>query len=192
MMLFEKWWPVVAFVGIPSYLFFRIYYPKSTNRRLCFAVFGFLLSVLYVFYVLLERPENAFAILPIFSQELGPIVAIYIARCTGKPPEEIIKQGGDHLVQLAFCVTGVISLIAFIFAKMVGDIDKQQKWVSGVGFLIVVYLLWLSVCHRFDYEGPRKGSTLWGKYNSPDLNGLTQTRFLLGMYAVLLSVQPKG
>lgn len=186
--------PIVIFVFVPILLFAGIYCAPNINAKRCCVVLGFMLSIIYAIYVLFVRRENALAIVTTLSQELGPILAIGFAKRTGNPSRAVIDTGGEYLVQLAVFLTGVIWLAVIMLAKMFGDGSPPQKWDVIIGIPILFALIMSALFHGFDINSPTllRGSQLSAHRKSPDLNCLTAFRFLFGIYAVLLSVQPQG
>lgn len=176
------WWRLVVFIVMPLVLIGGIYlWPSASIAVLVTAVADLLLLVVYL---RAHRPSNLSLLVAVVPNTLGPLLASLFADRLLPNGEQLLANGADTLVAIAFLFAGYVSVFVYLLSR------KSFKWPERLGVALLVVIPFLMAFFGADFSSKAfvVGPELVGGVHAPAVTVLFVSRAIIVLAAALIAV----
>jgi hypothetical protein len=189
--------PMVVFAAIPAFLFF-IYCKIAAPGPSIAAFLGIVDFLAFGAYITLFRKDQGGSLGSSVPNIVGPWLAqMFIEKNSHELARSLDVGGGNTLVQLAFFFAGFLTMVVYMYTRVIHVRNRQRRLRAvaeelaiTVSVILAVFAILAFVPGEFAPLHPAAGPILFGTIEGPGCSQLTVARVALVLWSMCLATIP--
>lgn len=177
-----QWGRLICFVIAPFLVVVSVYAWPGIAWLLVITAIADL--VLLILYLKAYRPTNLALVVAIIPNTMGPLLASLYADKLLPNGEQLLQDGADVLVAIAFLFAGYLTLLLYLVAR------KVFNWPERFGIVLLVVIPFYMALGgtNFGTQALIDGPTLFSNVHAPAITALFLCRAIVAFIAALIAV----